>query len=772
MASQQAALASPEDCEAEFARLRHNWVEQRVGSADAVLSAPRMGAFVAALDAEAKAWLSLMVRVERSLFTDPASSGQEVYNTRITAERLRVLATAFATPGSRFFAEERLLVQIEKALAFLLRYRFNLSKPPVGNWWEWQIGVPMPLLDILLILHERLPESLIKGLALAIDHHSGDPRFADKARNGRLPATAANQVWKSHVLFLNSVLLRQPDGISNALDALTETFVYVEAGDGFQRDGSFLQHSRFAYTGGYGIDFLYRASGVINALNGSRWSLPSDRWRFLIDVANSAFAPFMYDGAMMDMVRGRNASRSYTLEHEAGHDVIRSFTNLAEAAPEQEARRLKAMIRRWVVADTVRPFFAYSSRLSLYTAQKVEHYLEQPADSEPVQQTKTHYFGGMDRLVHARAKFTLGLAMSSSRVSSFESINGENGRGWFTGAGAVYLYNHQLGHYQDDYWPTVDAQRLAGSTVEARPLAFGEGAGDLGASPVGGVTQDDAAVAYMALAGPAGRLSGRKAWFFFGDILVALGGGLSSGSGYPVETTVENRGFAPDDAAAILTDQPDQSPIGLNEERDLAGANWAHIDGVGGYLFLQPGQYRLKTEVRSGAWSDINIESASDRRIHRRRFVTLWNDHGIDPVGARYAYAMAPGATVDQVIALSLAARSWSIINTANVQIVSARIDDAIMTGVVYWSPGAAAGIAASAPIGLLMKRFDKRQEIVISAMEGAGLAPVRVHLAVRAKGVVHNDAALAITVAEDGVEIIFDVSGSAGKPARATLSL
>ena len=232
MASQQAALASPEDCEAEFARLRHNWVEQRVGSADAVLSAPRMGAFVAALDAEAKAWLSLMVRVERSLFTDPASSGQEVYNTRITAERLRVLATAFATPGSRFFAEERLLVQIEKALAFLLRYRFNLSKPPVGNWWEWQIGVPMPLLDILLILHERLPESLIKGLALAINHHSGDPRFADKARNGRLPATAANQVWKSHVLFLNSVLLRRPDGISDALHALTDTFAYVEAGDG------------------------------------------------------------------------------------------------------------------------------------------------------------------------------------------------------------------------------------------------------------------------------------------------------------------------------------------------------------------------------------------------------------------------------------------------------------------------------------------------------------------------------------------------------------
>ena len=774
LSSAAVALASPPGADdAEFARLRRNWVEQRVGASAPMLSAPRMKAFVAGLDAGADTWLALMGRSEAPIFADPAASGQEVYNTRVTAERLRVFAIAFATPGSRFFGDGRLLAQIQAALVFLLRDRYNPSKPVVGNWWEWQIGVPMSLLDTLIILQEQLPENLINGLALAIDHHSGDPHFAANTKNEKLPATAANQIWKSHVLFLNSVLLRRPDGISASLDALTETFVYVEAGDGFQRDGSFLQHECYAYTGGYGIDFLYRASGVINALSGSRWSLPYDRWRFLIEVAHSAFAPFMYDGAMMDMVRGRNASRSYSLEHEAGHDLIYSFTNLAEGAPEPEARRLKAWIRRWTNADTVRPFFAYTPKLSLYTAQKVEQYLEEPADAEPVRQERTAYFGGMNRLVHARANFTLGLAMSSTRVSSFECINGENGRGWFTGAGAVYLYNHQLGHYQDHYWPTVDAKRIAGTTVEARPLAFGEGAGDRGAAQVGGVTHGDKAVAYMALAGPTERLSGHKAWFFFGDVLVALGSGLASKSGYPVETTIENRGFALETVAAIRTDLPGHGAIDLNEDRTLAGANWAHIEGLGGYLLLQSGgQYKLKTEIRSGAWSDINTQSYSDRSIHQRRFVTLWQDHGIDPVDARHAYAMAPGATVDQVRALSRAARRWSIINEANTQVVSARIDDAMMTGVIFWAPGAAAGIVASAPVCLLMKRSGKRLDVAVSAIPDSTRAPVHIQLVAKTKGVIQSDAALAITLAEGGFEIAFDFDGTSQQTLQATLSL
>ena len=49
-------------------------------------------------------------------------------------------------------------------------------------------------------------------------------------------------------------------------------------------------------------------------------------------------------------------------------------------------------------------------------------------------------FGGMDRVVHLRPGWGLGLSMSSSRVYNYESINSENLHGWFQGDGMTYLY--------------------------------------------------------------------------------------------------------------------------------------------------------------------------------------------------------------------------------------------------------------------------------------------------------------------------------------------
>lgn len=95
-------------------------------------------------------------------------------------------------------------------------------------------------------------------------------------------------------------------------------------------------------------------------------------------------------------------------------------------------------------------------------------------------QTLNKVFGAMDRAVHKRPGFALGIAMSSNRIENYETINGENLCAWYTGDGMTYLYDNDLAQYSDSFWPTVNPYRMAGTTEdtrvrEAKTLPFGPG---------------------------------------------------------------------------------------------------------------------------------------------------------------------------------------------------------------------------------------------------------------------------------------------------------
>ena len=75
----------------------------------------------------------------------------------------------------------------------------------------------------------------------------------------------------------------------------------------------------------------------------------------------------------------------------------------------------------------------------------------------------------MDRAVHTTPQFAVGLAMSSARIENYETINGENLKGWYIGDGMTYLYDNDLRQYSESFWATVNPYRMAGTTVDTRP---------------------------------------------------------------------------------------------------------------------------------------------------------------------------------------------------------------------------------------------------------------------------------------------------------------
>lgn len=191
--------------------------------------------------------------------------------------------------------------------------------------------------------------------------------------------------------------------------------------------------------------------------------------------------------------------------------------------------------------------------------------------------------------------------MASERIAYYECGNGENPRGWHTGAGMLYWWpgEREGGQYTDWFWPTVDFYRLPGTTVSTKRLADKAG-GEWGAPKpaakwVGGASDGEFAAVGQHLLGLGSTLRARKSWFCVADAVICLGAGISSTDGVPVETIVDNRNLGAGGAD------------GTNEL--TVASHWAHLAGHGGWVFPRgTGSLRTLCEDRTGAWSDINTE--------------------------------------------------------------------------------------------------------------------------------------------------------------------
>lgn len=77
---------------------------------------------------------------------------------------------------------------------------------------------------------------------------------------------------------------------------------------------------------------------------------------------------------------------------------------------------------------------------------------------------------------------------------------------------------------------------------------------------------------------------------------------------------------------------------------------WAHVEGVGGYLF-GPGTSLLAARTpRTGSWRVINPggDTGGDTVERQRTYATLVVEHGVDPQDDAYAYTLLPGASEER----------------------------------------------------------------------------------------------------------------------------
>ncbi|MGG1516148.1 polysaccharide lyase family 8 super-sandwich domain-containing protein [Paenibacillus oryzisoli] len=748
----------------EYDGLRDKWKVMLTGGTSIATADPDIAAKITALTDEAQSyWDTLNTAAGRTnLWSDLTGTTNSAYVTSAYS-RLRSMALAYATTGSSLQNNASLLTDLKSALDWMYTNRYNETTTKYNNWWDWEIGAPLYLNDISVLLYDQLSSAQLTNYMNAINHFQPT-----------VTMTGANRVWESMVIGVRGILVKDSTKLAASRDGLSNVFTYVTSGDGVYADGSFIQHTKFAYTGGYGSALISDIADLLYLLDGSTWAVTNTNKQNVYKWVYSAFEPLVYKGLMMDMTRGRNISRSYNQDHAAGKSVIEAVIRLSQTANATDAAAFKSMVKYWINADTYSSFYESAAMNLIVLAKAIM------ADSSVISRgelVKHKNYNSMDRDVHLRPGFGFGISMSSSRIYNYESINSENVKGWYTGDGMTYLYNSDLGQFSDDFWPTVNPYRLPGTTVDTQTRSNSSGQSYVSSKNWVGGTEviGTYGVQGMELDAYNSTLTGKKSWFMFDDEVVALGSGITSTDGRPIETIVENRKLNASGSNALTVNGTAKSTtVGWSET--MSGVNWAHLAGsvAGsdiGYYF--PGSATVKglRESRTGAWSVIDRRAGIPTTPITSKYLNLVLDHGTNPTNSTYAYVLLPGKTSAQVSDYASSPTVSILENSGDAQAVKETALN--VTGVNFWNDAVktSGGITSNKKASVMMSETSTDLDVSVVDPTQANAGTISIEINKSALGVVSADSGVTVTQLSPTIKFSVNVAGAKGKTFKVKFS-
>ena len=340
----------------DFDRLIAGWAAIVTGGTNLNLADPNVSNKVSSVADSAKYYWNSMIKTNgRSYLWSDAASTKVSADLTTGYRRISTMAQGWAMTGSSLYHNSSLATDILSALDWMYAHRYNETKSKYNNWWDWKIGAPMALNQTMVLIYQELSGTRITNYCKAIDHFCPE-----------VTATGANRVWMAEVVGVRGAIGRNADKVAAARDGLSDVsgggaqsvFAYVTSGDGFYRDGSFIQHNRHPYTAGYGISLFRDVARMMDWLAPTAYKVTDPQRMNVVQWCYDSFEPLIYYGALPDFVRGRNISRD-TSGFEAGHGAINTILRVARTAPPGDAARLKSMVKYWAQADTTAPLPSY-----------------------------------------------------------------------------------------------------------------------------------------------------------------------------------------------------------------------------------------------------------------------------------------------------------------------------------------------------------------------------------------------------------------------------
>lgn len=582
---------------------------------------------------------------------------------RITSmfNNLVTMSMAYSLPNNKYYKNEDLKNKTIYSLDWINKNAYNENIDQYGNWWDWMIGIPARLNNIVVLMYDDLTEEQVKNYMNAIQ------KFLPSIEPGSKYHTGANLADVCMNKLLQGVNENDPEKIKEASEDIVGVFDYVTSGDGFYKDGSYLQHGMVAYTGSYGNVLIEKISNIMFLLEKTPWSIKSESKDNVYKWIFESFNPIIYKGYVMDMVRGRAISRYNANGYLQASGIIEGMIKIGMISDGDKASEINALVKKWATeAKSVLDFGARFKSINVIG----EFYGIMNNDNiKPLEEGDKHYaLNSMDKTVHKRENFALGISRSSSRISKYEFMNKENLTPWFQGDGMTYLFNNDLNQFSGNFWATVDPYRMPGTTVDTRKREPKEilpgldpGASqqneiyyELGKSNWSGGSKLGAyGVAGMEIDNKYDSLKAKKSWFMFDDEIVALGSGITNPEDFETETIVENRKIKSDGSNKFIVDGKERVSK-LKEKDKVDNAKWAYLEGNVsgsniGYYFPEGANINLIKDEREGNWINVNSSKPEADKVVKDNYLTMYIDHGKAIKDQKYSYVLLPNKTEDKV---------------------------------------------------------------------------------------------------------------------------
>lgn len=687
--------------------------------------------------------------------------------------RLQAMAIAYSTRGSSLYNNTELLSDIISGMDWMYVNLYNMSVPVRGydNWYDWQISSPLAINQVSVLLYSHLSAQQISDWQAVIARQV-------------LPLTAsnagANRLWTCNILITSGIITKDSSRITTGVNGISPVFDYVESGEGYYRDGSFLQHTALIpYNGGYGRSLIDTLTQVMYIVAGSSWDFTDPDLNHVYQWVYDSYEPLFYNDSMMAMVNGRNVARlgndtkGVTSIGSLGSAVVR----LAYSAPNPaDAARYKSMVKQWM-SEATSPT-PYSSLGSIQLVSQTKAIVNDPTIPARGELVLNKQYPNMARTVHRGTDFAFGISMSSKRVGNYESLNGENLKGWHTGDGMTYLYNSDITQYDDGFWPTVNSHRMPGTTViKDSEIAAQQknGSNWVGGTEVSGLY----GVTGMQYIPPGAAMSAYKSWFMFDDEIVSLGAGIeSTNSVNSVETIVDNRKLNVNGDNKLTVDGiVKSSDVGWTEA--MTGINWTHLEGNVpgadmGYYFPQQADIQGLRESRTANWNSINDyynDSATYPEYfvdYTRNYLNLWFDHGIAPSDASYSYVLLPNKTAAEVGGYAAAPDITILENSREAQAV--REDNLKITGINFWQDAVKTveGVTSNKKASVMIRSGDNGVEVSVADPTMDNTGTISLELEMDLGPLAYLDSGIVVSSAGGKTVLTVNVNGAGGKTLKA----
>ena len=572
-------------------------------------------------------------------------------NLTTSYRRIETIAKQVTQPASKYYQDQEVIRLAKNAMEWMYTNVYNESGAIKGNWWDYEIGSPRAINNTLSLMQTYFTTEEVRRYTNPINYFVPDVYNFRVTTGAPFKALGGNLIDMGRVKIISGALRQEPTIVEAAIESLQQAFNYANPGEsGFFEDGSYIDHENVALTGAYGNVLIDGLSQLLPTVLESGL-FPVEKLNKLYQFIDDAFLPLVYKGEMMDMTRGRAISRQELQSHQAGGEVLRGMMRIADASETSQKNRLNTIIKTIIAQNT--NYNIYNSLNSYKDIDLMDQLLGDSSILTTTFPSRLTIFNEMDKVSYQNTKrnFAFGLSMYSNTTQNYEYMNQENAHGWYTADGAVYLYNEDLSHYNDNYWATVDPYHIPGTTIIPTKRDDGSGMTTLPSDFVGGTKLDEytASVA-MEFTNWDATLHANKSWFIFNDKVIFLGSNIQAASETPAITTIENRKNSENTQYEIFVNgkkkKLNQEHMKFNKVRSLLFASPNNQEMNIGYSFLEKTTLDFTNKTNQGSWQAINAKQ-SDKQ-YQNNFLTAYQTHSNKQT--TYAYVMYPNISAKQLV--------------------------------------------------------------------------------------------------------------------------